>query len=187
MSQNNVEGFRLSPQQRHVWSLQQVSAFPIYQVLSTISIKGNLSAEILERAFADVVRRHEPFRTHFLNVDGELRQIIKDDINIPLTEIDLTSFPETEREAEAKQLIRADAGRPFDLNSGPVIRTTLLRLSTQEHILLLTTHHIVSDAWSAVILFREFGELYEAFTNGRPASLAPLAIQYADFAEWQRD
>ena len=179
---------RASFAQQRLWFLEQLEpGQAAYNVPRAIRLSGPLNIEALRATLTELISRHEPFRTHFLNVDGELRQIIKDDINIPLTEIDLTSFPKTEREAEAKQLTKADAGRPFDLNNGPVIRTTLLRLDTEEHILLLTTHHIVSDAWSAVILFREFGELFEAFTNGRAASLAPLAIQYADFAEWQRD
>jgi amino acid adenylation domain-containing protein len=187
-SRPNRGSARASFAQQRLWFLEQLEpGQAAYNVPRAIRFSGPLNIEALRATLTELISRHEPFRTHFLNVDGELRQIIKDDINIPLTEIDLTSFPKTEREAEAKQLIRVDAGRPFDLNNGPVIRTTLLRLSTQEHILLLTTHHIVSDAWSAVIFFREFGELYEAFTNGRPASLAPLAIQYADFAEWQRD
>jgi amino acid adenylation domain-containing protein len=179
---------RASFAQQRLWFLEQLEPGQAsYNVPRAIRLQGPLNIEALRATLAEIVRRHEPFRTHFLNVDGELRQIICDDVNIPLTEIDLTSVLKTDREAEGLRLTRVEAARPFDLNNGPVIRTTLLRLDEQEHILLLTTHHIVSDAWSAVILFREFGQLYEAFTNGRNASLAPFAIQYADFAEWQRD
>ena len=179
---------RASFAQQRLWFLEQLEpGQAAYNVPRAIRFSGPLNIEALRATLVEIVRRHEPFRTHFLNVDGELRQVIHDDIDIPLLEIDLTSVSKSERETQAKELTRAETVRPFDLNKGPVIRTTLLRLGTQEHILLLTTHHIVSDAWSAVILFREFGQLYEAFTNNMSASLAPLKIQYADFAEWQRD
>jgi amino acid adenylation domain-containing protein len=184
----NRSSARASFAQQRLWFLEQLEpGQAAYNVPRAMRLSGPLDIEALQAALAEIVRRHEPFRTHLLNVDGELRQIIRDDINIPLTQIDLTSFSTTKREAEAKRLAKEEAARPFDLNNGPVIRTTLLRLDKQEHILLLTTHHIVSDAWSAVILFREFGQLYDAFANASRASLAPLAIQYADFAEWQRD
>ena len=179
---------RASFAQQRLWFLEQLEpSQAAYNVPRAIRFSGLLDIEALRATLAEIVRRHEPFRTHFLDVDGELRQVIHNDIDIPLLEIDLTSGSKSERETQAKQLTRAEAARPFDLNNGPVIRTTLLRLDTQEHILLLTTHHIVSDAWSAVILFREFGKLYETFANRRPTSLAPLTIQYADFAEWQRE
>ena len=157
---------RASFAQQRLWFLEQMEpGQAAYNVPRAIRLQGPLNIEALRATLAEIVRRHEPFRTHFLNVDGELRQIIRDDVNIPLTEIDLTSVSKTEREAEGLRLSREEAARPFDLNNGPVIRTTLLRLDEQEHIILLTTHHIVSDAWSAVILFREFGQLYEAFTD----------------------
>src|SRR5689334_170454 len=179
---------RASFAQQRLWFLEQLEpGQAAYNVPRAIRLSGPLNIEALRATLAEIVRRHEPFRTHFLNVDGELLQVIHDDIKIALTEIDLTSVSKNEREAQAMQLTRAEATRPFDLNNGPVFRTTLLRLGSQEHILLLTAHHIVSDAWSAVILFREFGELYEALANRRRALLTPLAIQYADFAEWQRD
>src|SRR5262249_16571498 len=173
---------RASFAQQRLWFLEQLEpGQAAYNVPRAMRLDGPLNIAALRATLAELVRRHEPFRTHFLNVDGELRQIICDDVRIPLTEIGLTS------EAEGLRLAKEEAARPFDLNHGPVIRTTLLRLGEQEHILLLTMHHIVSDAWSAVILFREFEQLYEAFANGSSASLPPLAIQYADFAEWQRD
>ena len=179
---------RASFAQQRLWFLEQLEpGQAAYNVPRAMRLDGLLNVEALQATLVELVRRHEPFRTHFLNVDGELRQIICEDLNIPLTEIDLTSLSKTEREAEGLRLAKEEAARPFDLNHGPVMRTTLLRLGEQEHILLLTMHHIVSDAWSAVILFREFEQFYEAFAKGRSASLPPLAIQYADFAEWQRD
>lgn len=179
---------RASFAQQRLWFLEQLEpGQAAYNVPRAMRLDGPLNIPALRATLAELVRRHEPFRTHFLNVDGELRQIICDDVNIPLTEFDLTTLSKAEREAEALRLAREEAARPFDLNHGPVMRTSLIRLSEQEHILLLTMHHIVSDAWSTVILFREFEQLYESFAKGKSASLPPLAIQYADFAEWQRD
>jgi amino acid adenylation domain-containing protein len=179
---------RASFAQQRLWFLEQLEpGQAAYNVPRAMRLVGPLHVEALRATLAELVRRHEPFRTHFLNVDGELRQIIRDDLNIPFTKIDLTRLSKTEREAEGLRLAKEEAARPFDLNHGPVLRTTLLRLGEQEHIFLLTMHHIVSDAWSAVILFREFEQFYDAFAKGSSASLAPLAIQYADFAEWQRD
>ena len=179
---------RASFAQQRLWFLEQLEpGQAAYNVPRAIRLSGRLDIQALRATLAELVRRHEPFRTHFVNVDGELRQIIRDDVSIPLTQIDLTSLSETERAVEHARLTKEDAALPFDLNTGPVIRTTLLRLGQHEHVLLLTTHHIVSDAWSAVILFRELAELYKAFAAGSCASLAPLAIQYADFAEWQHE
>ncbi|HEY6121541.1 MAG TPA: amino acid adenylation domain-containing protein [Pyrinomonadaceae bacterium] len=178
---------RASFAQQRLWFLDQLEPGQVsYNVPRAMRLEGTLNIRALRDTLAEIVQRHEPFRTHFSNVDGELRQIILEELAIPLTEIDLTDLPEVEREAQVSILSKAEAERPFNLNTGPVIRTTLLRLNNRTHVLLLTIHHIVSDAWSTGILLRELKELYEAFSKGRPAALAPLAIQYADFAEWQR-
>ena len=95
-------------------------------------------------------------------------------------------MPESEREAEVGRLAIEEAQRPFDLARGPLLRVTLLRLGEEEHVGLLTMHHIVSDGWSTGILIREMAVLYEAFSGGRSSPLPELPIQYADFAHWQR-
>jgi len=173
--------------QQRLWFLQQLelSGAP-YNVPRAIRLTGSLDVAALSRALAEIVQRHDVLRTNFVNVDGLLQQIVTS-YNTPLTVTDLSNLPSSERKSETEQLVAAEATRPFDLARGPVIRTTLLRLGEQEHVLLLTSHHIVSDGWSAEIFFRELGELYDAFVNGRPSPLSPLPIQYADFAEWQRD
>lgn len=183
----NRNSAQVSFAQQRLWFLDQLEENrALYNVPRAFRLSGVLDVEALHRALNELVSRHEPFRTSFESVDGELRQIINYHAEIGLTQTNLSDFPGDEREARAKQLIRDEAGRPFDLARGPVIRAHLLRLSDDEHILLLTTHHIVSDAWSAGILFRELSELYDAFANEQPSPLAPLSIQYADFAEWQR-
>lgn len=173
--------------QQRLWFLDQLEENrALYNVPRACRLSGVLDVEALQRALNEIVSRHEPFRTSFESVDGELRQVISDNAEIGLGQTNLSDLPNDEREARARQLIRDEAGRSFDLARGPVIRAHLLQLSDDEHILLLTTHHIVSDAWSAGILFRELSELYNAFANAQPSPLAPLSIQYADFAEWQR-
>jgi amino acid adenylation domain-containing protein len=174
--------------QERLWFLDQLGDNrALYNVPRALRLQGPLDIAALQRALIEIVRRHEPFRTYFRNVAGTLRQIIHEETEIPLPVIDLSSESGDQREAKTKQLAQTEAALPFDLSTGPLIRGSLLRLADQEHVLLLTTHHIVSDAWSAGILFQELGDLYDDFANAKPASLAPLAIQYGDFAEWQRE
>ena len=178
---------RASFSQQRLWFLQQLELNDAsYNVPRAIRLTGSLDVEALRRTLAEIVQRHDVFRTHFVNVDGLLKQIVTQD-PIPFTVTDLSKLPPNARESQTDQLVAAEARRPFDLAHGPVLRTSLLRLGEQEHILLLTSHHIVSDAWSAEILFRELQELYDAFVSGKPSPLSPLPVQYADFAEWQRE
>src|SRR5262245_12798947 len=150
--------------QQRLWFLDQLEEnHALYNVPRALRLSGVLDVDALQRALSELVSRHEPFRTTFESVDGTLRQIIHENGEISLVQTDLSHLSHDEREARANQLIREEAGQPFDLARGPVIRAELLRLGEQEHILLLTTHHIVSDAWSAGILFRELGELYNVF------------------------
>src|SRR5262249_46822494 len=100
---------------------------------------------------------------------------------------DLTHLPEAERETHAKALASEEAQLPFDLAEGPLVRGSLLRLGAEDHVLLLTMHHIVSDGWSMTVFFRELTLLYEAFASGQPSPLPEPTIQYADFAVWQRN
>jgi amino acid adenylation domain-containing protein len=173
--------------QQRLWFLDQLEDNrALYNVPRALRLSGNLDIEALQRALNELVSRHEPFRTHFETVAGTLRQIISDRAEIGLTRSDLSNLSREEREQRAQEVTREEATQSFDLAHGPVIRAHLLCLDEHDHILLLTTHHIVSDAWSAGILFSELGELYNAFSQQKLSPLAPLPIQYADFAEWQR-
>jgi amino acid adenylation domain-containing protein len=172
--------------QQRLWFLHQFeSDQAAYNVPRAIRLKGALDVAALRQALAEIVRRHDVLRTHFADVDGQLRQLVTLQ-DIPLEVIDLARLPSAEKEQHTRSLVAAEAARPFDLERGPVMRTTLLRLGDQEHVLLLTSHHIVSDGWSAEILFRELSAHYDAFAEGKPSPLPPLPIQYADFAAWQR-
>jgi amino acid adenylation domain-containing protein/non-ribosomal peptide synthase protein (TIGR01720 family) len=180
-------GMELSFSQERLWFLDQLepeSSF--YNVPVGWSLQGRLDTGALERAVREVVRRHEVLRTTFTTLDGRPSQVIHTDISIRLPVSDISALPAEEREEAAKKEALAEANRPFDLARGPLLRVKLLRLSPEDHVLLLTLHHIVSDAWTRGILNAEIGALYEAFREARPSPLAELPIQYADYAHWQR-
>ena len=141
----------------------------------------------LDRALAALIRRHETLRTTFALHDGEPVQVVAPDGRPELVVTDLRSLPAEGRDREALRLARREAHRPFDLATGPLLRVMTLRLGEREHLLLLTAHHIVCDGWSAGILIGELGRLYDLCVTQRPAALAELPIQYADYAVWQRE
>ncbi|OWQ38187.1 non-ribosomal peptide synthetase, partial [Pseudomonas lactis] len=150
-------------------------------------LSGHLDSEALQQALTAVLERHEALRTTFPVVLGQAHQHIHPPQVCALPLVDLTSWPEDERLARSQALVRQEAAQPFDLANGPLLRTQLLKLDDQQHILLLTMHHIVSDAWSAGVLTQELSQLYADFSQGRASSLVPLEIQYADYALWQRE
>ncbi|HEX8273711.1 MAG TPA: condensation domain-containing protein, partial [Longimicrobiaceae bacterium] len=165
--------------------LQPGSAF--YNVYSALRLGGALDVRALETALGEIVRRHEALRTVFRETDGSPVQVIRPFTGFALPVEDLSGLGEAEREAQVKSRATDEAARPFDLASGPLFRATLLRLSDEEHVLLLGVHHVVSDGWSMGVLFRELSALYEAYREGRESPLSELPVQYADFAVWQRE
>src|SRR5581483_6823229 len=128
----------------------------------------------------------ESLRTTFQMCEGQPVQVIHGQSPCALPVVDLSTLAPSAREREAQLLMRQESGRPFDLTRGPLVRSMLLRWSLQEHLLLLTLHHIIADGWSELVLVRELSTLYQAYVAGEPSPLAPLALQYADFALWQR-
>jgi aspartate racemase len=142
----------------------------------------------LERALGEVVSRHEALRTTFPTVDAQPVQHIAEPVPFSLPIVDLCALEtEDERHREIQRLAKEEARRPFDLSIGPLFRATLLKVEEAEHIVLVTMHHIISDGWSIGILIREVAALYGAYSRGEASPLAPLAIQYADYAAWQRE
>src|SRR5947209_7602590 len=138
-----------------------------------------------QRSLNEIVGRHEVLRTRFANVEDRPVQVISANLTLDLAITDLSESADAEKEAQ--RLINEEAMRPFDLAQGPLVRASLLRLSEQEHVLLLNVHHIVSDRWSSGVLLRELTTLYRAFVEGKLLSLSALPIQYADYAVWQRN
>ncbi len=178
----------LSMAQRRLWLLhQQFPASFAYNMPGAFRLRGPLNVSALERCLNEIVRRHETLRTTFTEVDDEPVQIITESLHIPLQVIDLRRSPEAEREVESEKLYRDAVMEPFNLAKLPLLRTLLLKLSAEDHILVVVLHHIVSDGWSMSIMFREMSVLYEAFSNGKPSPLSELPIQYVDYAAWQRE
>ena len=178
----------LSFAQQRLWFLHQLEPDnPAYNMFAVLRLSGRLDAAALEWSIAQIVARHEPLRTTFGVVDGRPVQIIAESLRLPLPLMDLSPFPEDEREAEVLRLSDAESKRPFDLSAGPLLRLSLLQLGEEEHALLISMHHIISDAWSIAVFTRELASLYEAAATELPRELPPLPLQYADFARWQRE
>jgi amino acid adenylation domain-containing protein len=177
----------LSFAQQRLWFLQQLEPKDTtYNMPRGIRMRGTLDLGALQQTLEEIVSRHEALRTRFEMVDGEPSQVIAPTMEVELPIEDLSGLPQAEREAEALRLARREARRPFELERGPQVRAKLVRLDQEEHLLLLTMHHIVSDGWSWGVFWRELGVLYEAFIAQKPSPLAELPIQYADYALWQR-
>jgi amino acid adenylation domain-containing protein len=184
---SRAEQLALSLAQQQLWLIDQLDPGNVaYNVSFLMRLAGPLDAVALHESLREIVRRHESLRTTFAVMDGQPVQVIAPTLLLPLPRVDLRQLAETERQAKARQLAQEEARRPFDLARGPLVRATLLQLDVEEHILLLSMHHVVTDAWSMGVFARELGTLYEAYLGGKPSPLAPLPIQYADFAVWQR-
>ncbi|MDT5268376.1 MAG: hypothetical protein QOH49_562 [Acidobacteriota bacterium] len=178
----------LSYAQQRLWFLDQFEpGRSAYNIAGAIRIAGRLDAAALGRILDEIVRRHESLRTSFASVGGSPVQVIAPASHLAPAVEELTTFADDEREVEVQRLAREEASRPFDLRESPLVRARLLRLGTEEHVLLLTMHHIVSDGWSLGVFARELAALYGAFTEGRPSPLPELSVQYADYAVWQRE
>jgi amino acid adenylation domain-containing protein/non-ribosomal peptide synthase protein (TIGR01720 family)/FkbM family methyltransferase len=177
----------LSFAQQRLWFIHQLDpGNAAYNVPVAVWLRGDLDYESVERSLSEIVRRHEILRTVFPAYEGEPAQEIGEAQPLPLRIIDLEGLEEREREKQQEQLTRWEARRGFDLNQGPLLRVTVIRLEERQHVLLVTMHHIVSDGWSTRILVREFSQLYEAYHKRNGSPLKELQIQYADFAVWQR-
>jgi amino acid adenylation domain-containing protein/non-ribosomal peptide synthase protein (TIGR01720 family) len=177
----------LSFAQERLWFLHQLDPeSPLYNVPSAIRVAGRLDVAALERAIRDVVRRHEVLRTTFEAVDGKPVQIVHEEADVRLPVVRWPDLAPADREEAARREAAAEARRPFDLAAGPLMRARLLEIDEEDHLLLLTLHHIVSDGSTRGILSREIGALYAAHATGAALALPDLPVQYADFAAWQR-
>lgn len=177
----------LSFAQQRLWVLAQLEPdSAAYHIPIALRVKGALDIGALERSVGEVVRRHETLRTTFQRLNGVPMQVIGQPKPISIPVIDLQHLPDERREQAAIRLAAVEADRPFDLRYGPLLRVSLIRLQAAEHVLLVTLHHIVSDAWSSHLLVKELTEGYDATVEGRPAVLPDLPLQYADVSQWQR-
>ncbi len=177
----------LSFSQLRQWFLVQLEPeATLYNLPLTLRLVGPLAVAPLERSLDEIVRRHESLRSTYSVVGGRPVQVIAPELALPLPRLDLGGLPADEREAESRRLIQAEGEHPFDLTRGPLLHASLLRLAAEEHFLLVTVHHIAFDGWSLGVFTHELAALYQAFHDGLPSPLAELAIQYVDYASWQR-
>lgn len=177
----------LSFSQQRLWFLDQLEGGgPAYNIPIALKLTGMLQVETLDNCLTEVVQRHEILRTTFPTAGGVPAQKIAGTRNAPLQVTDLRPLPAEVRVAKVQAIADEEATRPFDLANGPLWRVTLLKLAEEEHVLLLTMHHIISDGWSMGIFVREITALYKAHQQQTTAVLPPLPIQYADFAYWHR-
>ena len=177
----------LSFAQERLWFLDRLDTRALaYNESSAFRMAGRLDVAALRASLDEILRRHESLRTAFPEIDGEAAAVIQPPVPFEIPEVDLRAVPMGERDAEARRLALAQAARPFDLARGPLVRGVLMRLDEREHAVLFAFHHIVFDGWSTGIFVRELSALYAARLAGRDSALKPLAVQYADFAAWQR-
>ena len=179
----------LSFTQQRLWVLDRlVPGNPFYNLPRAFLLKGEIDIPLFERAIDEIVRRHESLRTVFTmdSGSGEPMQVILPELTIKTGVIDLTGLPPGEQQRETLRLTEAEAAEPFDLETGPLLRATLIHRRRDEHVLMFTMHHIVSDGWSVGIFMRELETLYRAFAAGKPSPLPRPLLQYPDFAVWQR-
>lgn len=177
----------LSYAQQRLWFIDQLQETSTeYNVPNAFHLWGELDVQALERALATIIERHESLRTHFDRVDGDPIQVITPVQPINLSVEDLSVLDPASRRERMVAALRQEWNQPFDLANGPVFRVKLFKLAEQDHVLLRTFHHIVSDGWSEGVFNHELLTLYEAFRVGRENPLEPLPVQYADFTLWQR-
>ena len=178
----------LSHAQQRLWFLNRLDpSNGAYHMPAGLDLQGRLDRQALQAAFDQLEARHEALRTRFVEVGGEARQRILAPQGQRIDWFDLRELPASEREIEARDYAQKLLSRPFNLASEPLLRVSVLRLADQEYRLLLVQHHIVSDGWSMQRFIGEFAAAYAAFAEGRTAQFAPLPLQYADYAQWQRD
>ncbi|MGY2237228.1 amino acid adenylation domain-containing protein [Pseudomonas gingeri] len=177
----------LSFSQRQLWFLDQLEpGNPFYNIPNAVMLRGRLEVAVLERALNELVRRHEVLRTTFAHVDGEPCQVVHPHQPVALPVSDLRGLSPEEREAQVRERLAGDARGAFDLARGPLLRASLLQLADEEYLWLYNLHHIIADGWSMAIVLREVVTLYGDYLKGRSSSLAPLPVQYADYACWQQ-
>ena len=186
-----VEGDRsrlpLSSSQQRIWFFDQLQPeAAIYNVAGAARLRGRLDAELLRRCLSEIVERHEILRTTYHQIDGAPVQRVDPATEQHLELVDLSAVPAGAREAAAADFCAREARRPFDLTRDRMFRPTLVRLSEEEHLLLLCQHHIATDGWSLNVLMREIGERYAAHLAGTRPQLPDLPVQYGDYAAWQR-
>ena len=173
--------------QQRLWFLDQLEpGQATYNLPIAVRLRGDLNHSALRQSFNDLARRHESLRTTFVAIDGQPIQVIAPSLHIDVPVDDLTHLPDADREPAALRRLKDEARRPFDLAQGPLVRVAVVKIADQEHLAIVNIHHVIADGWSIGVLVRDVAALYDAHANGTSSPLPSLAIQYADYAAWQR-
>lgn len=184
---SRAEALPQSLAQNRLWITWQLDPHSsAYNIPGGLRLRGELDEDALRASFQQLIERHESLRTRFFERDGQALQQVLPAGEFNLQVIDLSDLPLAEREARVQQIREEEARTQFDLEQGPLLWVTLVRLDDEEHQLLVTLHHIIADGWSLNVLIDEFSRLYAAAVQGQAESLAPLPLQYADYGSWQR-
>ena len=175
--------------QERLWFLDQLEPWnSSYNLVNVFRIHGLLDIDALKKAFGAILQRHESLRTTFISEDGQVRALVQTDaVPFELPVVNLDHLPEEQREEHVLRMAAEEGERHFDLSTGPLLILKLFRLSPAKHIVLSIMHHIITDGWSFNVLLKEMAEFYEAFHSNRRPQIAPLPMQYGDFASWQRE
>lgn len=185
--EEKIQGVPASFAQQRLWFLKQYdSQSAFYNMTEALKLSGNMNLDAMNQTMTKILERHEGLRTTFSNVDGTVLQILHpvEAVQIPVE--DLSSSSESERDDLISKYISEEINIVFDLETGPLVKFKLLKLEENEHIVLLTMHHIISDGWSMGIFVREFAQVYDAIVSNKEIALSPVEWQYADFTKWQK-
>ena len=173
--------------QQRLWFLDQVTpGTAAYNLARAFRLTGSLDHAALATAMRSLVARHESLRTIFFSEEDEIRQVVLPSPNVDLPVLDIDEPSAAQCEEAALRIAGEEACRPFDLSTGPLLRVKLLRLGSEDHMLVLVIHHMIADGWSMNLLFHEMGELYASFVAGKPPQLPKLNLQYSEYCRWQR-
>ncbi|MGD9898611.1 MAG: amino acid adenylation domain-containing protein [Calditrichaceae bacterium] len=178
----------LSFSQQRLWFLDQLApGNAYYNIPSALHLHGHIDLGIFERCLNQIIVRHEILRTVFKSEKGHPHQVILPELKIKIENLDLSGIPDDEKHLKSQKITAEDARQSFNLESGPLLRAKIIKLKSDDHILLITIHHIIADGWSIGVLLNEFASLYKAFKEKKESPLDALPIQYADFSIWQRN
>ncbi|MGH9761746.1 MAG: condensation domain-containing protein, partial [Blastocatellia bacterium] len=184
----NADDYPLTAAQESLWVIDRLQpGNAAYNISLARRFRGPLSVEAMQASLNEVLRRHETLRTVFTNRDAKTVQIVLPDQTLDIDYKDLAEFPVEAREEEARRFALEATKRAFDLQRFPLLRVCLIRLDTEDHVLFLVIHHIISDGWSLSLFFREMASLYESMLEAKASPLSALPIQYRDYAVWERD
>ncbi|MEO7536236.1 MAG: amino acid adenylation domain-containing protein, partial [Ferruginibacter sp.] len=177
------EDIPLSFSQERLWFIDRLEGSVQYHIPIVLKLKGNLNKQALKNALQTIIDRHEVLRTVIIEKDGKAYQHIKEQATLELPILNGAAQDEYSLQLQIEHLV----SEPFDLEKDNMLRAGLIQLNEQEHLLIVTMHHIASDGWSIPVIIKEVADLYKAYENGRQPTLAPLKLQYSDYAQWQQN